>query len=53
LGAVEVATLARLADPDPGPLAGSAVDQLARAGRTLPWRRWLDDPQALARTRAA
>lgn len=34
LGDVEVATL--------GPLAGPGVGELAEAGATLPWRRWLD-----------
>ncbi|HTU77947.1 MAG TPA: dethiobiotin synthase [Solirubrobacteraceae bacterium] len=35
LGAIEVATLARVARPAPG--------ELADAGAALPWRRWLDD----------
>ncbi len=38
LGEVEVATLERLRSP--------SLEELARAGRALPWRRWLEAPLA-------
>jgi dethiobiotin synthetase len=39
LGFVEVATLARAVGPD--------VDDLARVGARLPWRRWLGEPASV------